>query len=299
MRPIPSPVTTATTLVVGAGPVSAPRPAPAPGRVGRLADPALLLHLLGQVGDPDALRPPGVDAGLDGRPDVVGVDVAVPQPVAPDHHDGVADAGPHLLEVGHGVVRRVEEVHDLVAQVAHVGGRSLAPRSRPPWPWPLPWPLPADRRQAATGRPRAPPRARAAVGGRRPRTSSASSRRRKPVPPASTTPACASTGSMLGRPGQRVGRGSMVGLLDHRDQRRPVAGGAGGRPVGRGRGHGQDRPLDRAHHGPAGQVGGVAQGVGQHGGVRPRRLAVPAAPSARTCPAGAGTGSRPSSPGPP
>jgi hypothetical protein len=47
--------------------------------------------------------------------------------VAPDHDDGVADAGPHLLEVLDGVVGRVEEVHDLVAQVPD---RVLAVRRR-------------------------------------------------------------------------------------------------------------------------------------------------------------------------
>ena len=41
---------------------------------------------------------PASRAGLDGRADVVGVDVAVPQAVAADDDDRVADPGPHVLE---------------------------------------------------------------------------------------------------------------------------------------------------------------------------------------------------------
>ncbi len=105
MRPMPSPETTATTLVVGGGPVALAAGS-GPRRAHALAHPALLLDLLVEVGHPDPVRPARVHAGLDGRADVVGVDVAVPQPVAADHHDGVADAGPHLLERLDGVVGR-------------------------------------------------------------------------------------------------------------------------------------------------------------------------------------------------
>src|SRR5450631_1401825 len=56
------------------------RPMPSPLATGALTDPALLFHLLQQVGDPDRPGPAGVEAGLDGRADLVGVDVAVPQP---------------------------------------------------------------------------------------------------------------------------------------------------------------------------------------------------------------------------
>ena len=80
--PMPSPVATATTPVVGAGPggvADGPEPSvPAP-----FADPPLLFHLLQQVGDPDVAGSAGVETGLDGRPDVIGVDVAVPQAVPP------------------------------------------------------------------------------------------------------------------------------------------------------------------------------------------------------------------------
>ncbi len=61
--------------------------------------------------------PPGIERRLDRGADVVGVDVAVPQALAADDDDRVADAGPHVLEGGDRVVGRVEEVHDLVTEV--------------------------------------------------------------------------------------------------------------------------------------------------------------------------------------
>ena len=57
---------------------------------GALAAPGLG-DLLGEVGDPDPVRPPGVDAGLDRGADVVDVDVDVPQPVAADDDERVAE----------------------------------------------------------------------------------------------------------------------------------------------------------------------------------------------------------------
>ena len=99
---------------------------------GRLPDPALLLHLLGQIRDPDLSGPAAVECRLDRRADVVGVDVAVPQPVAPHDHDRVADPGPDVAERRDRLVRRVQEVHHLVPQVGHVavvlvdGGLELA-----------------------------------------------------------------------------------------------------------------------------------------------------------------------------
>ena len=45
--------------------------------------------LLGEVGDPDPVRPTGGDAGLDRGAHVVDVDVDVPQPLAADHHERV------------------------------------------------------------------------------------------------------------------------------------------------------------------------------------------------------------------
>ena len=47
--------------------------------------------LLGEVGDPDPVRAAGLDTGLDGRADVVDVDVHVPQAVAAHDHERVAE----------------------------------------------------------------------------------------------------------------------------------------------------------------------------------------------------------------
>ena len=132
------------------------------------------------------------------------------RPSPADHDDGVADAGPHLLERLDGVVGRGQEVHHLVAQVAD---RVL--RRRP------------SRRPRLAGRSsRSAPRGRGPAtpeGSGRGRPSStrrnASSRSRNPPPPASTTPAWASTGQHLGRPGQRVGR-LAPGALDDAHQAR-------------------------------------------------------------------------------
>ena len=100
---MPGPLLTATTAHVTAGSASS-RPAPRGGR-GRSRDRRPLAvgvlggDLLEQVGDPDPVRPAvEVEGGLDGRADVVGVDVAVPRPVAADDDDRVADLAPALLE---------------------------------------------------------------------------------------------------------------------------------------------------------------------------------------------------------
>ena len=78
-------------------------------------------HLLEQVGDADLLRPPVErERDLDRGTDVVGVDVAVPEPVAADHDDRVADLAPTVLEGVDPLVGEVEEVHHLVALLADV-----------------------------------------------------------------------------------------------------------------------------------------------------------------------------------
>ena len=189
MRPMPSPETTATTLVVGGGPVALDARA-RPGGAHALAHPALLLDLLVEVGDADPCGAPGVHARLDGRADVVGVDVAVPQPVAADDDDGVADAGPHLLEGLDGVVGRVEQVHHLVAQVAD----RHAPRRRPPRGRASPAPAPVERGEVrgldAGGLGQG-----AAVEHEEEGVEEEEEAR---LPPASTTPAWARTGSISG-----------------------------------------------------------------------------------------------------
>ena len=63
-----------------------------------LAHPAFLFDLLHEVGDADRVRAAGVDAGLDRGADVVRVHVAVPDAVAADDDDRVADRGPRLAE---------------------------------------------------------------------------------------------------------------------------------------------------------------------------------------------------------
>ena len=89
------------------------------------------LDLLGEVGDPDPVRPAGGDAGLDRGADVVDVDVDVPQPLAADHDERVAERRQVALErsTAAGVVG-VEEVHHLVRRAARAPGRRPAPRSR-------------------------------------------------------------------------------------------------------------------------------------------------------------------------
>ncbi len=115
MRPMPSPLATATTLVTGAGPNGVSE-GPLPTVSAALADPPLLLDLLEQIGDTDGPGTADVERGLDRRTDLVGVDVAVPDAPTADDHDRVAETGPHLLEHRDGLVGSLEEVHHLVAQ---------------------------------------------------------------------------------------------------------------------------------------------------------------------------------------
>ena len=99
-----------------------------------LAHPALLFDLLDQVGDADRVRAARVDAGFDRGADVVGVHVAVPDAVAADDDDRVADRAPTPRGTpAIVVVGRVEEVHHLVAQARHVVARRGARRPPPAW----------------------------------------------------------------------------------------------------------------------------------------------------------------------
>ena len=124
MRRVPSPVQTATTahpdrfelgLRFGLG-------------ARRLSYPPLLLDLLPQVGHPDAPGAAGLDSRFDGRTDVVGVDVKIPQAVSADDHDRIAQSGAHLTKRRDGLIGRFQEVHDLIAQS---GGIAAAAMSRP------------------------------------------------------------------------------------------------------------------------------------------------------------------------
>ena len=189
MRPMPSPETTATTLVVGGGPVPSTL-GPGPGRAHALAHPALLLDLLVEVGHPDALRAPGVTPASMAAPMSSVWMWQFHRPSPPTTTMESPMPGPHLLEGLDGVVGRGEEVHDLVAQVAD---RVLAV-ARPRALRPAGGPAPVERREV-----RAPATPEGSGSGRPSSTRrNASSRRRNPAPPASTTPAWASTGSISG-----------------------------------------------------------------------------------------------------
>ena len=72
---------------------------------GRRAAPGRPVDLLGEVGDPDPVRAAGDDPGLDRGTDVVDVDVDVPQALAADHDERVAERGQRLL-AGRGCGRR-------------------------------------------------------------------------------------------------------------------------------------------------------------------------------------------------
>ena len=87
---IPAPLATATTA------------ATAGIRARRARDPVglVLLDLLVEVGDVDAGRRADRDAGLDRGPDVVGVHVAVPDAVAADDDDRVAERVPRGRNAG-------------------------------------------------------------------------------------------------------------------------------------------------------------------------------------------------------
>ncbi len=68
--------------------------------------------------DPDPVRPPGGDAGLDGGADVVDVDVHVPQPLATHHHQRVAEACQGGPQPADGLSVSVEQIHHLVGGAA-------------------------------------------------------------------------------------------------------------------------------------------------------------------------------------
>ena len=73
--------------------------------------------LLGEVRDPDPVRAAGLDAGLDRGAHVVDVHVHVPQPVAADDDERVAERGrAPSCSAGMPVVVGVEEVHHLVGR---------------------------------------------------------------------------------------------------------------------------------------------------------------------------------------
>ena len=135
--------------------------------------------LLGEVGDPHPVRAAGLDPGLDRGTDVVDVHVDVPQSLATDDDQRVAERGEGAPQLGDPVVVGVEEVHHLVGR--SVGGEVVG----------------GHRRDGDVARPRS---GSCTGAGRRPvSTVSAASRiTLRPRPPASTTPASRSTASCSG-----------------------------------------------------------------------------------------------------
>ena len=223
---------------------------PRPRRPGTLAHPALLLELLVEVGHPDTRRPAGVHPRLDGGADVVGVDVAVPQAIPAYDDDGVADARPDLLEVLHGVVGGMQEVHHLVAQVADRAGVA-GPGVGGVRPTGASW---------VGGRHSGGLWQRAAVQHEQERIEEEEETGASGVDHAGL----GQHRQHLGRAGQRLGRPD-PGRLDHAHQ--PVSpSDATRRPVGGGAGHGEDGALHRAHHGPPGQLGRVRERLDQQRG---------------------------------
>ena len=243
---IPGPLLTATAAQVTVATVAPTS--------GGLALGVLGGDLLEQIGDADLARPPvAVEGGLDGGADVVGVDVAVPDPVAADDDDRVADLPPALLEVLDAVVGEVAEEHHLVS-IASTGLRFASPLSA------------ASLRLAADARPgRASPRVASAAASPSTTCRAASRSSRNPAPPASTTPASRRTGRSSGvrasawRPRSRAAR---------RTPARSVPASAAARRRGGGLAHhGEDRALDGRQHGAVGRRRGRLEPVG-HGARR-------------------------------
>ncbi len=77
-----------------------------------------------EVGDGDAVGAAGLDAGLDGGARVVGVDVDVPQAVAADDDQGVAQGVEAGAQPGHGGVVGLQEVDHLEGGAVLVGVRA-------------------------------------------------------------------------------------------------------------------------------------------------------------------------------
>ena len=213
--------------------------------VGRcLAYPALLLDLLHEVGDANLPGAAGVESGLNGRADVIGVDVAVPQAVAAHHDDGVADAGPHVLEGRDGLVVGFEHVHDFVTEVA----------DRRPLGLDVP---PQRRTDGRRGRERLRLGHRPTIHDVKEDVEQQDVARGAGV----NDPRLLQHGQQLGRPGQRRFRRRRR-RLQHTVESVAV----GGRcPGGRGglTHNCENRALDRPHHGAIGRLAGLAQGFGE------------------------------------
>ncbi|CAM5371324.1 hypothetical protein SFUMM280S_09603 [Streptomyces fumanus] len=189
------------------------------------------------MGDPDAVRPAGLDARLHGGAGVVDVHMNVPQPVAADHDEGVPEGVQPGPETRHGGVLGLQQVDHLE------GGPAVAGRA-------VPWygGLHARVRHASGAR-----RGLGASPARQ-RLHQRPQHRDQAVPPGVDHPGVSQRRKLCGRRGE--GRaGALVGGPGHR---RAVAPGALG-GVGRGRGDGQHGAFDRVGHGLPGGVGRPAQ----------------------------------------
>jgi hypothetical protein len=192
--------------------------------------------------------------------------VAVPEALAPDHDDRVADLAPGLLEVADALVAEVEEVHDLVAQLGDVDptvGRGPVGHGR----------------ELITDRPVDLGRV-----GQRPAVDDVQGRVEQQEHAGATGVDDAGLlqhGEQVGRAGERIAsRGA--GGVEHLDQRAAL-GGASLCGLGRLAHDGEDRALDRAQHrlvrlgrsGPQGLGHGGPRGVAlglEHGGHAPQDL---------------------------
>ena len=186
--------------------------------------------------------PAGVERRLDGRRRCRRCGCGSSTGRRRHHHDGVADAGPHLLERRDGVVGGLEEVHDLVAQVGQaLASASARRRGRAPCAGASGLTGPngssgsSGARASAGRRPRSAGR-RAAAGSR--------CRRRRPRRPA---PAPGSSSGVRARASAAAARDASTTSTRVPARRRPRVG-----PLGRAPGHGQDGALDRAHAPPRG-----------------------------------------------
>ncbi len=216
---------------------------------GRVPYPPFLFDLLPEVRNADASRPAGFQGRLDGGAYVVGVDVTVPQPAPAHDDDRVAQAGPHLPEGRQRLVRRFQQVHDLVAGPG-----------RPPPPGQQPG---GDREVVGASRVERPIRSGKRSAGRD--VEEGVEEQDKPGAPGVHHPRGLEHGQLFGRTGQS-GSGRPVGRFEDREEVRALNHrGRGG--LGRGASHAQDRPLHRTLDRLVGARGGARQSVAEHGSV--------------------------------
>ncbi|CAB4720915.1 unannotated protein [freshwater metagenome] len=203
--------------------------------------------VVGEVGDPDAVWTPRLDAGLDRGADIVDVHMDVPQLLVADDHEGVAEGGEAGAEPPDAVRGRVEQVHHLVRRpalaqvVARLRQRALRHRDQ------VTSETGGDRDRSSAGH--------GGVGGVEDDGVAAPAR--------VDHPGVAEGGELTRRGLERCARGRRsraedvapagVGISGQRDGR--LGGGTGDREHG---------ALDRHLHGGVARLRGQVQGVGEH-----------------------------------